>query len=49
MTPLMSLAVLALFALMIPIFTISGSNSETRISSAATPSPSPEAMEMMEK
>jgi hypothetical protein len=46
MTPLMSLAVFALFAMMIPLLTIANNNSQVTRSSAATPSPTPEAMEM---
>ena len=53
MTPIMSLAVLALFAMMIPIFSISNTQSDTRTSSAQVPTPTatPEAMDelMMEK
>lgn len=46
MTPLMSLAVFAIFALMIPMFTIAGGVNKTAPSRAqvATPEPTPEAV-----
>lgn len=47
MTPIMSLAVMALFALMIPMFTLANRQNGSQVSQAAdpvvaTPSPSPE-------
>lgn len=49
MTPLMSLSVFAIFALMIPLITIANSNKKATVSSAATSTPTPAPMdEMME-
>lgn len=43
-TPLMSLSLFAMFALMIPVFTVANSQNKTTTSRAAevTPAPSPE-------
>lgn len=39
----MALAVFALFAMMVPLITIANGNNQAKVSSAATPSPSPNA------
>ena len=49
MTPIMSLAVLAIFAMMVPLFSLANNNNKTRNAAAAqrqqvvivTPTPSP--------
>lgn len=49
MTPVMSLAVFALFVMMIPLFSLANNSSRATVSNAAQATPSPTPYEMMEK